>query len=109
MATSRGGIGVWDWDQRSGAFNIDAELKQLLGYADHQIDNRVEAWMEHMHAEDRERVLRLAKAFVRGEAPAFEDEHRMLHADGSNALVSVAWRAGVRRSRCSRWYDRHLH
>jgi PAS domain S-box-containing protein len=82
MATASGGIGVWDWNQRSGVFNLDPELKQLLGYADHQIDNRVDAWLQHMHPEDSERVLRLANAFVRGEAPAFEDEHRMLHADG---------------------------
>jgi PAS domain S-box-containing protein len=83
IATAAGGIGVWDWDLRTGALNLDPELKHLLGYADHQIDNRVGAWMERMHPEDRGRLLRTARAFVRGKLPTFEDEHRMLHADGS--------------------------
>ena len=83
IATAAGGIGVWDWNLRSGVLNLDPELENRLGYADHQIDNRVGAWMRRMHPEDRGRVLKLTKAFVRGEAPAFEDEHRMLHADGS--------------------------
>jgi PAS domain S-box-containing protein len=83
IATSAGGVGVWDWDLRSGTLNLEPELKHLLGYADHQIDDRVGAWVLRMHPEDRGRLLRLAKAFVRGKVPAFEDEHRMLHADGS--------------------------
>ena len=74
---------MWDWDLRSGALNLDPELKLLLGYADHQLDNRVGPWMLRMHPEDRDRLLNLAKTFVRGKVPAFEDEHRMLHADGS--------------------------
>jgi PAS domain S-box-containing protein len=83
IATAAGSIGVWDWNLRSGVLNLDPELKHQLGYADHQIDNRVGAWMRRMHPEDRVRVLKLTKAFVRGEAPSFEDEQRMLHADGS--------------------------
>ena len=62
---------------------IDPELKKILGFADHHIDNRLDAWMKHVDPEDTERVLRLANACLRGEKATFEDEHRMLHVDGS--------------------------
>jgi signal transduction histidine kinase len=39
--------------------------------------------MPHILAEDRERVWSLANAYATGEAPAFEDEHRIRHKDGS--------------------------
>jgi PAS domain S-box-containing protein len=82
MATAAGAVGVWEWNPQTGDLILDPRLKELLGYRDHEIANRVEAWMSHIHSEDRERVLTLANAYASGEAAAFEDEHRMLHADG---------------------------
>lgn len=83
MATAAGSVGVWDWNPKTGELFIDPELKRTLGHEDHEIANRADAWMRHYHPEDGERVLRLARAYVRGEAAGFEDEHRMMHADSS--------------------------
>ena len=83
IASVAGSVGVWEWNPRTGEFLLDPQLKRLLGYEDREIANRVEAWMPHIHAEDRERVLRSVNAYAAGEAPTFEDEHRMRHKDGS--------------------------
>ncbi|MGE0120538.1 MAG: MASE1 domain-containing protein [Dongiaceae bacterium] len=83
MATRAGSVGVWDWNPRTGDLFIHPELKRILGYEDHQIANKVEAWMQLYHPADGDRVLKLARAYLRGEVPAFEDEHRMRHKDGS--------------------------
>jgi PAS domain S-box-containing protein len=83
MATAAGGIGVWDWNPKSGDLFIHEQLKKALGYEDREIANHVDAWMQHYHPGDRERVLRIGRACARGEADGFEDEHRMRHADGS--------------------------
>jgi len=83
MATAAGSVGVWEWSPQSGGLILDPQLKKLLGYEDHEIPNRVDAWLRHIHREDGERMMKLASAYARGEAPAFEDEHRMLHSDGS--------------------------
>jgi PAS domain S-box-containing protein len=83
IATAAGSVGVWDWNPRTGDLFIHPELKRILGYEDHQIANKVEAWMQHYDPADGERVLKLARAYLRGDVPGFEDEHRMRHADGS--------------------------
>ena len=83
IASVAGSVGVWEWNPRTGEFLLDPQLKRLLGYEDREIANRVEAWMPHIHAEDRERVLGSANAYAAGETPTFEDEHRMRHKDGS--------------------------
>jgi PAS domain S-box-containing protein len=83
MATAAGSVGVWEWSPQSGDLILDPQLKKLLGHEDHEIPNRIDAWLPHMHPEDGERMMQLASAYARGEASAFEDEHRMLHSDGS--------------------------
>jgi len=83
MATAAASIGVWDWNPRTDELFIHPHLKRILGYEDRDIANTVDGWMRHYLPEDRERVLDLARACVRGESPSFEVEHRMLHADGS--------------------------
>jgi PAS domain S-box-containing protein len=83
MATAAGSLGVWTWDPRSDDLFLDPQLKKILGYEDHEIANRLDAWMQRYHPEDRQRVLALARGCIAGDATAFEDEHRVLHADGS--------------------------
>src|SRR4030095_15000923 len=62
LATAAGSVGVWEWNPGTGELFIDPELKKILGFADHDIDNRLDAWMKHVDPEDTERVLRLANA-----------------------------------------------
>jgi two-component system sensor kinase FixL len=82
MATAAGSVGVWDWNPRTGHLFIHPHLKRLLGYNDQEIANTLDGWMRHYHPEDRERVLQLANACLRGETVGFELEHRMVNIDG---------------------------
>ena len=61
MATAAGSVGVWEWSPQSGDLILDPQLKKLLGYEDHEIANRVDAWLPHMHREDGERMMILAR------------------------------------------------
>jgi PAS domain S-box-containing protein len=83
MATRTASIGVWEWDPGTDALFIHPHLKHLLGYEDQEIANTRDGWMRHYHPEDVEKVLQSASACSRGEAAAFEVEHRMIHRDGS--------------------------
>ena len=82
-AAAAGGVGVWDWNLATGDIFVDPLLKELLGYQDHEIPNRVEDWGRLVHPDDAARVSERAQAHINGEAPAYEVEHRMLHRDGS--------------------------
>ena len=82
-AAAAGGVGVWDWNLATGEIFIDPLLKELLGYQDHEIPNRIEAWRRLIHPGDAARVFARAQAHIDDTAPAYEVEHRMLHRDGS--------------------------
>ena len=83
LATAAAEVGVWDWNLGTGEFHLDANLKALLGYEDHEIANDLAAWSDYVHPEDREAVMRAAQGAIDGVTPEYVFEHRMRHKDGS--------------------------
>jgi len=82
-ATRAGRVGVWDWDLADDSIYVDPELKAILGYADEEIANTLADWGSLVHPEDREAVAEAGRAYLAGESPVYEIEHRMIHRDGS--------------------------
>ena len=82
-AAAAGGVGVWDWNLATGDIYVDPVLKGLLGYEDHEIRNHLDDLGRLVHPDDAVRVFERAQAHIRGETPAYEIEHRMIHRDGS--------------------------
>ena len=82
LAVSAGKVGVWDWDIHTGVIYLDPSLKALLGYGDDEISNQLEAWVGHVHPEDRDRVMQVAQVCLEGGLPQYEIEHRMVHKNG---------------------------
>ncbi len=83
MAIAAGEVGVWDWHLASGEIYLDPQLKNMLGYADQDIQNTIEDWTNYVHPDDRPRVGVAVQDALAGKTPTFHVEHRMLHRDGS--------------------------
>jgi two-component system sensor histidine kinase UhpB len=83
LASASGCVGLWDWNLETGDMFVDPALKALLGYADHEIPNRIEQWGRHVHPDDMERAWLDVNEFLAGHRPRLESEHRMVHRDGS--------------------------
>ena len=83
LATIAGNVGVWDWNLVTNAIYVDPSLKNILGFADHEITNHLDDWGLRVHPDDGERVMAAAQAHIDGRVPAFEAAHRMVHRDGS--------------------------
>ena len=83
IATTAGGVGVWDWNLLTGEIHVDAALKRALGFEDHEIANHIDSWGSHAYPGDAAHVRRAAEAVIEGSIPALEVEHRMLHKDGT--------------------------
>ena len=56
--------GVWDWNLETDAVFYSPRWKQMLGYAEHEIDAHVSAWERVLHPDDKA----LARAAERGRA-----------------------------------------
>ncbi len=82
-AAAVGGVGVWDCNLATGEIYVDPVLKQMLGYQDHEIRNRLEDCRRLLCPEDVPALFERARAHLAGLTPLYEAEHRMLHRDGS--------------------------
>jgi PAS domain S-box-containing protein len=74
--------GVWDWNLETNAVVYSERWKQMLGYADDEIEPHVSAWERLAHPDDRARADRANDSVVRGERATYEAEFRLRHKDG---------------------------
>jgi PAS domain S-box-containing protein len=73
--------GVWDWNLETGAVVYSPRWKQMLGYADDEIEPHVSAWERLLHPDDRALADQLNERIARGD-PTYEGEFRLRHKDG---------------------------
>ena len=73
--------GVWDWNLETGAVVYSTRWKEMLGYADDEIEPHVSAWERLLHPDDMERANQVNESVTRG-ASTYEGEFRLLHKDG---------------------------
>ena len=75
--------GIWDWDIRAGDTYFSPRWKSMLGYEDHEIANRFEAWQQLTHPDDVSRAQDTVQAYLRNRTPIYQLEHRLRRKDGS--------------------------
>jgi PAS domain S-box-containing protein len=74
--------GVWDWNLQTGAVVYSSRWKEMLGYADEEIEPHVSAWERLVHPDDRSAAERAHDSVARGARPTYEAEFRLRHKDG---------------------------
>ena len=74
--------GVWDWNLVTGDVVYSRRWKQMLGYADDEIEPHVRAWERLLHPEDMVRAQQVNDSVVARGAQSYEGEFRLRHKDG---------------------------
>ena len=84
-------VGVWQNDLRAGRSRWSVGMSSILGLpvAPGVVETPAPQgrWIEHVHPEDRPRILAAARAQLAKGAPPFCEEFRVLTADGAVRLV----------------------
>ncbi len=83
LAVAGANDGIWDRDFAAGVVHFSPRWKAMVGCEEHEIGDSPEEWLTRVHAGDVERLQHAFDAHLRGDAPHFESEHRMLCSDGS--------------------------
>jgi two-component system sensor histidine kinase UhpB len=78
--------GVWDWNLVTGDVVYSRRWKQMLGYADDEIEPHVRAWERLLHPDDRARAQEVNDSVARG-AESYEGEFRLRHKEGHYVQV----------------------
>jgi PAS domain S-box-containing protein len=73
--------GVWDWNLSTGSVVYSRRWKEMLGYADDEIEPDLSAWERLLHPDDKARAVEMNMSVTRG-ARSYEGEFRLRHKDG---------------------------
>lgn len=83
FALEGSGDGLWDWNILTNQVHFSSRWKSMLGFADHEISDRLEEWENRVHPEDKPRVLTELQTHLDGKVPFYVSEHRLLCKDGT--------------------------
>ena len=83
--------GFWDWDLLTNEIYFSPRWKEMLGYADHELDNSFAMWESVIWKDDRLAAQQLIEAYNSGQVDNFAAIQRFHHQAGS--IVHVLSRA----------------
>jgi diguanylate cyclase (GGDEF)-like protein/PAS domain S-box-containing protein len=87
LAIACSGTGVWDRHIPSGRILYSAAWKAMLGYAEHEIGDRIEESYHRVHPDDLPGVRATIDAHFQNQTQSYEVEHRLRCKNGSYKWV----------------------
>ncbi len=78
---------VWDWNLGSNALWWNEGFEALFGYSRSEEASTIETWIEHIHPDDRARVIDGIHGAIRRDENTWSDEYRFLRSDGTIANI----------------------
>ncbi|NTV85003.1 MAG: PAS domain-containing protein, partial [Bacteroidales bacterium] len=82
MATLAAKVGVWDLNINTGEMYIDPILKAILGYDDHELENRLTEWQKLIHPDVLAKFKAAIDLYLQGKSMPLETTYRMMCREG---------------------------
>jgi PAS domain S-box-containing protein len=87
LALGVGNAGVWEWNIKTNEVRFDEGFHRLLGYSPGELPATLQEWMPYHNQDDLPVWMGKAGAYLRGDAPMYESEHRIRTKTGDWAWV----------------------
>jgi diguanylate cyclase (GGDEF)-like protein/PAS domain S-box-containing protein len=84
LAAKGANDGLWDWDLTRNRMHYSQRWKEMLGYDEGALGDDPAEWFRRVHPDDLPRLKNDLETHLAGLSPHFENEHRMIAADGSH-------------------------
>ena len=78
---------IWDWDLQTDMIYSGIGFQTLFGFHPEKMEKNISFWKEHLHPEDRERVITGIYKLIEGTQTNWQDEYRFLKSNGNYAYV----------------------
>ena len=82
LAINGSNDGIWDWDLQTNELYLSRRWKEMLGFAEEELENTFQTFSSLLYDEDRERVTAFVQKYLSGEIHQYAIEFRMKHKDG---------------------------
>lgn len=87
LATNSAKLGLWDWNLENNEIYFSNVCKEMLGYEDNEVENKLEFWDKNIHPLDKEKVYEDILNNQNKKTNHFENIHRLKHKDGSSVWI----------------------
>jgi PAS domain S-box-containing protein len=78
---------IWDWDLVTNHVLWNQGIRSRFGYKAEDVDPDATWWVNHIHPDDRDRIVHGIHEVIDGTEEFWSDEYRFLNADGSSSEV----------------------
>ncbi len=78
---------IWDWDLLTNQITWNEGIYALFSYQRQDVDSNASWWVEHLHPEDRDRVIQGLHAVIDSGQVHWADEYKYLTGDGGFKFV----------------------
>jgi diguanylate cyclase (GGDEF)-like protein/PAS domain S-box-containing protein len=78
---------VWDWNLEDDSLWASDSIEPVFGYTTADFSGPIRAWSDHIHPDERERVVSHIRSAIEGGEEQWMDEYRFLRKDGAVAVV----------------------
>jgi PAS domain S-box-containing protein len=89
LAIQAGRAGIFEWDVAANAIACDEHLRELYDLRDHTSFS-YEVWRQRIHPQDLARVESTLNGAMHGTKETFDEEFRVVWADGTERFVKAA-------------------
>jgi len=79
--------GFWDWDFLTGKIYFSTRWKEMIGYSDSELSNKLSSWEQVIFIEDKIAALKMLDDYNSGIIPQFLATQRFHHKDGSTVYI----------------------
>jgi PAS domain S-box-containing protein len=79
---------IWDWDIRTNALVWNDSVEYVFGHKQNKIFPEIQWWYDHIHPEDRDRVVAGIHGVLDHGGTSWSDFYRYRRADGTYASVN---------------------
>jgi len=77
FAIEGSGDGVWDWNIQTDEVKYSKRWKEMLGYAEDEIQSTNQEWIDRIHPEDQSYVAGAMQAYLAGRMETYIVEYRL--------------------------------
>lgn len=85
LAAAAGRVGIWDWSRERNGFFFSENFLDMAGLEESQVGRDLDDWLELLHEDDRESLMRVANELRAGKCKHAELELRMYRPNGELA------------------------
>jgi PAS domain S-box-containing protein len=83
FALEGSGDGIWDWNIETNEVFFSKRWKEMLGFAEDEIEASLDEWKKRVHPDDLAQVFEDVKKHFEGKSQVYTNEHRVKCKDGS--------------------------